>query len=74
MPIYEYQCQDCGNKFEALRSMSLADSEIHCKNCSSTNTRRLLSLFCSQSSSGSSSGSSNSCGSCAGGNCSSCGQ
>ena len=28
MPIYEYACLDCGEKFETLRSMNEADTPI----------------------------------------------
>ena len=45
MPLYEYYCADCQAKFEALRSMSQADSPIQCRACDSTKTSRVLSLF-----------------------------
>lgn len=32
MPIYEYQCQDCGNKLEALQKVS-AEPLIECPTC-----------------------------------------
>jgi putative FmdB family regulatory protein len=43
MPIFEYQCRDCGSKFEKI-SYSLG-AEILCKNCSSTQVEKLLSVF-----------------------------
>ena len=45
MPIYEYQCRKCGEKFEKLvRSMS--DSKpVECAKCGSKETARALSLF-----------------------------
>ena len=45
MPIYEYYCQDCQRRFEALRSMSQADAPIACSSCGGENIRRVLSLF-----------------------------
>ena len=45
MPLYEYYCTDCRNKFEALRPMSKADASIPCKSCESSKTSRVLSLF-----------------------------
>ena len=35
MPIYEYQCDDCGVRFERLQSMS-ADPVSICPECSGT--------------------------------------
>lgn len=74
MPIYEYQCQKCQTKFEALRPMKDADEEINCKNCQSTDTKRALSL-CYSASDGRSGGSSHGggCGGCSGGSCGNCG-
>ena len=45
MPIYEYYCQDCKARFDALRPMSQADDPIACSRCHGTNTSRVLSLF-----------------------------
>lgn len=72
MPIYEYICQDCGRKFELLRSFSQADAQTECLSCGSTEVKRLLSLV-NAFSAGSSLGGQNQCGSCASGNCSNCG-
>jgi putative FmdB family regulatory protein len=45
MPLYEYECQDCHGKFDALvRSFSAAD-EVECQDCSSVNVKRLVSKF-----------------------------
>ncbi len=43
MPIFEYRCRDCGTKFENISYSS--NSEIVCKNCSSTQVEKLLSVF-----------------------------
>jgi len=72
MPLYEYVCQDCGVRFEVLRSMKDADAAIPCKNCFGRNTKRALSVFYA-SSEGRSVTSSGGCDSCSGGSCSSCG-
>ncbi|NLC12867.1 MAG: zinc ribbon domain-containing protein [Chloroflexi bacterium] len=72
MPIYEYQCQDCGKKFELLRSFSQADAQTKCQSCGTDQVKRLLSVV-NAFSDGSSLGGNNQCGSCASGNCSSCG-
>lgn len=43
MPIYEYQCRDCGHRFEVI--VRLNDSPPACPSCESTNPERLISLF-----------------------------
>jgi putative FmdB family regulatory protein len=75
MPTYEYNCQDCGAHFEALRSMKDSDSPIACKECSSTNTKRKLSVcyVSGTSDRGGSHAGQSGCGGCQGGSCSSCG-
>jgi len=72
MPIYEYKCQECSNKFEAIRSMNLANDPIECSNCKSRKTKRLLSKFYAHGESIRSMQSSGSCGSCVGGACATC--
>lgn len=44
MPIYEYQCKACDQRFDKLhRSMSQAPAEVTCPACHSTEVRRLIS-------------------------------
>lgn len=45
MPMYEYRCNDCGNKYEQLRRMSEADKDLVCPSCASLRVERLLSCF-----------------------------
>jgi putative FmdB family regulatory protein len=45
MPIYEYQCTSCGEKFEVMQSMGADGSELKCPKCNTKNPRRLLSAF-----------------------------
>ena len=45
MPIYEYRCRECGERFELRRSISDSDSEIKCPKCQAEHPERLLSLF-----------------------------
>jgi len=51
MPIYEYECRDCGEKFEMFRSINSSDSEIKCPKCGVENAQRVFSLFARGSSS-----------------------
>lgn len=52
MPIYEYECTSCGEKFEMRRSVGDSDTEIKCPKCGIENPRRAFSLFASASSGG----------------------
>lgn len=72
MPVYEYICLDCGERFDALRSMAAADAPIACQGCSSQHTSRTISVFAAHSGGRVVAGGGSSCGSCAGGACSSC--
>jgi len=42
MPIFEYRCQDCGNKFEAIL---LGKQEPECPKCHTQNLQKELSTF-----------------------------
>jgi putative FmdB family regulatory protein len=73
MPIYEYVCKDCGNRFEILRPIKDADTPILCKICHSDMTQRALSVFYAQSGSNIIAGRNNGgCAGCSSGSCSSC--
>lgn len=45
MPIFEYRCQICGEKFDKLVRDSTDSSEIRCPKCQSQEVKRLVSLF-----------------------------
>jgi putative FmdB family regulatory protein len=45
MPMYEYRCEECGNRYEELRRMSEADQDLSCPKCGSSGVERLLSAF-----------------------------
>jgi putative FmdB family regulatory protein len=73
MPIYEYTCKECGNRFETLRSFKDADAPIPCLSCQSIKTQRAVSVFYAQSGSRIIAGSNTSgCAGCSSGSCSSC--
>jgi len=76
MPVYEYQCQDCGQRFDMLRSMRDADEPAICKHCKSNQTRRAISAFFATSDGRSvtQTVSSGGCSGCSGGSCGSCSQ
>jgi putative FmdB family regulatory protein len=43
VPIYEFECEDCGARFEEL--VALGAEQVPCAACGSTRTRRLMSGF-----------------------------
>jgi len=45
MPLYEYQCGNCGKIFEMLRRIKDADTDLECPVCRSKKVERLLSTF-----------------------------
>lgn len=54
MPIFEFECQECGKPFEELVRSSSAISEVYCPKCGSPEIRKKVSTFASRISGGSS--------------------
>jgi putative FmdB family regulatory protein len=67
MPIYEYRCRSCKNRFERLVPAGAADGQS-CPTCGSADVSRLLSLFAAPAGAAEASGGGGSC--CSGGGCS----
>lgn len=77
MPIYEYICPSCDQRFELRRSFSESDEAAPCPGCHAS-ARKLLSLFTAFSKGaegdfGSISGMGSSCNTCSAPSCSTCG-
>lgn len=51
MPIYEYQCTKCGEKFSVRQSIGEDGSKLNCPKCDAQNPTRLISSFFSPGSS-----------------------
>jgi putative FmdB family regulatory protein len=47
MPVYEYQCQDCGKKFETVATLAEKDSGLDpaCPKCGRKRARQVFSRF-----------------------------
>ena len=45
MPIYEYECIKCGEKFEIRRSIADSDNKAKCPNCGDEDSRKVFSAF-----------------------------
>ena len=67
MPLYEYHCQDCGQKFEKLVRIGHRDQEVICRLCGSSRTKRAISLFATRSGSAAGSNIATSCAPASGG-------
>jgi putative FmdB family regulatory protein len=50
MPIYEYQCIQCGERFEVLQAMGDDGSKLGCPRCDAQHPKRLFSSFSNLSS------------------------
>jgi putative FmdB family regulatory protein len=76
MPIYEYICPDCKNKFELMRPISKCSEPAECPACKHLSERALSRFACrSTNESGESApiaGGGGGCTSCGGGNCAGC--
>lgn len=47
MPIYEFQCENCGNPFEELVFGNAID-KVRCPECESDQIHKLISTFASK--------------------------
>jgi putative FmdB family regulatory protein len=45
MPIYEYQCAECGETFEKFLRTFSEQEELTCPRCGSKDVRKAISLF-----------------------------
>jgi putative FmdB family regulatory protein len=77
MPIYEYRCESCSEKFEVLTRFAERDHAQVCPACESTRTRVLVSSFAfagaGESSASDFTSEAGGGGGCCGGACGSCG-
>jgi len=49
MPIYEYECTQCGERFEVRQSIGEDGSRLNCPKCKAGNPKRLFSSFFNRS-------------------------
>lgn len=70
MPIFEFQCNKCGKKFEKL---CRGDEKVNCPKCKGKNVKKLFSTFATKTERNISMMSSkSSCGSCSATSCDTC--
>jgi len=45
VPIYEYRCRQCAEKFEKLVRSSAAAAKVECPKCHSSEVKKVFSVF-----------------------------
>jgi putative FmdB family regulatory protein len=75
MPVYEYVCKDCKNKFELMRPFSRSNEGADCPRCHKKGERIMSACYAKTTSESGVTqpvGGGGSCSSCSSGNCGSC--
>ena len=52
MPLYEYQCTKCDNRFEVRQPIGADGSDLKCPRCDAGRPKKLISMFLSKNSTG----------------------
>jgi putative FmdB family regulatory protein len=47
MPMYEYECRECKERFEVLQKIDEDNTGLCCPTCLTDKPERVLSAFCS---------------------------
>lgn len=71
MPLYEYECSKCCNRFESLVT-SGREKDVVCNECGSPEVKKMISCFGIGGGSSRIKASSSSCSTCSSGSCSTC--
>jgi len=45
VPLYEYLCRGCGERFEVLQRLGASGDEVPCPRCGEARPQRVLSTF-----------------------------
>ena len=53
MPIYEYKCKKCGERFDVYRLFTANDEKVKCPKCGANRPERQISAFSSKNTAGS---------------------
>jgi len=69
VPTYEFECKDCGHRFEIFASMSEREKGLKCPNCGGTKLSQIFGSFLIK---GDTKGLNSPCGPCTSLDCSTC--
>ena len=47
MPLYEYECKECGARFEVLQAIGATGEDLTCPECETPNPQKVFSIFAS---------------------------
>lgn len=64
MPLYEYQCTECGHRFEVLQRMGEGAEGLSCPRCQASRPEKKFSTFAASGGAGSTSASASSGAAC----------
>jgi putative FmdB family regulatory protein len=45
MPIYEYECEKCGHRFDLRKGVTEGDKEVKCPECGTEHSKRVFGSF-----------------------------
>ncbi len=45
MPLYEFECKNCGERFEEFKNWESAENDVVCPKCGSREIKKLLFSF-----------------------------
>lgn len=66
MPIYEYRCTRCDERFEELVRIDTPDDDVECPRCGGRHARRRLSTFATSGAGARAAGAATGCGGASG--------
>ncbi len=72
MPLYEFRCDRCDQRFEELCENTEASNGVRCPGCRSRRVSRLLSTFAVSVQGGRKGGSASACSTCTATSCTTC--
>ena len=52
MPVYEYSCLKCSERFSVLQKTTCGKNETKCPKCGSDDVKKMMSSFCCSSGTG----------------------
>ncbi|MFW6055939.1 MAG: FmdB family zinc ribbon protein [Chloroflexota bacterium] len=73
MPLYEYECDACGRRFEVRQGVGENGTSLKCPSCKTPSPRRVFSTFACTGTDKPAFSGGGGCATCSSGSCASCG-